>query len=187
MQRSLIFAMLFVLAASAAAAQQGPKPAPRIDARREQINENAQAALDKLFAQQPSARRLFDQAAGYAVFGATKAAFLFVSGGAGSGVAVDKHSGKRTYMRMATGGVGLGVGAQTFDLVILFQGEGQIERFVRGGWNATTGAAAAAGQSGVAAASSVVNGIAVFQLTDKGLLAQADVSGARFWRFDQLN
>jgi lipid-binding SYLF domain-containing protein len=108
-------------------------------------------------------------------------------GGAGTGVAVDQRTGKHTYMRMATGGVGLGLGAQTFDLVILFEGQGQIERFVQGGWDATTGAAAAAGQSGVSAASSFVDGIAVFQLTDKGLLAQADVSGARFWRVDELN
>lgn len=161
--------------------------AAKAEAKRQHVDARARATLDRLFAERESARKLYDEAAGYAVFGVTKAGFVFVTGGAGTGVAVDKRSGKRTYMRMGTGGLGLGIGAQTYDLVILFKGQGQLERFVQGGWNASTAAQAAAGQDGVAATSSFVNGIAIFQLTSKGLMAQADLSGTRFWRVDDLN
>ncbi len=172
-----------------------PTSAPAPDARkageaakrRHDIDERAQAALDKLFAQHPAARKLFDQAAGYAAFRGTKAGFLFVTGGGGTGVAVDKGTGNRTYMRMGAGGVGVGFGAQTYDLVIFFQTKGQLARFAAGGWDATTAAQAAAGQAGAAAASSFVGGVAMFYLTNKGLMAQADISGTRFWPAAELN
>ncbi len=155
--------------------------------RRRRIDVRAQAALAKLFAQHPAARKLYDQAAGYAAFRGTKAGFLFLTGGGGTGVAVDKASGTRTYMRMGAGGVGIGLGAQTYDLVILFQTTGQLARFAAGGWDASTAAQAAAGQSGAAATASFVGGVAMFYLTNKGLMAQADVSGTRFWPAAELN
>ena len=142
--------------------------------------------MDALFAYNESARKLYDQAAGYAVFSATKAGF-FITGGSGTGVAVDKKTGHRTYMRMGSGGIGLGFGAQRYSLVILFQGQEQIDRFVMGGFNAKTTAEAAAGQAGAAASSNFVAGIAMFQLTSKGLIVAADVSGTRFWPINELN
>src|SRR5690606_37777830 len=74
--------------------------------RRRQIDERAEATLEKLFAAQSAVRQLYDRASGYAVFTATKAGFI-VTGGGGTGVAVDKSTGQRTYMRMGTGGIGL--------------------------------------------------------------------------------
>jgi lipid-binding SYLF domain-containing protein len=164
-------------------ASQGPK---NVIARRNEIDARGKMALDDLLAQHESARKLFDQAAGYAVFTVTKAGF-FVTGASGTGVAVDKRTGHRTYMRMGSGGIGIGIGAQRYSLVILFQGQEQVDRFVRGGFNAKTTAEAAAGQSGAAASSSFVQGVAIYQLTSKGLMAQADVSGTRFWPIDELN
>lgn len=170
-------------AAQAQEAGRGPK---NVIARRNEIDAKAKETLDSLLAQHESARKLFDQAAGYAVFTVTKAGF-FVTGASGTGVAVDKRSGRRTYMRLGSGGIGIGIGAQRYSLVILFQGQEQIDRFVLGGFNAKTTAEAAAGQSGAAASSSFVEGIAIYQLTSKGLMAQADISGTRFWPIDELN
>jgi lipid-binding SYLF domain-containing protein len=180
-RRTLILIALLSYAAAPTGAQED-----EVAARRQEIDAQAQATLDELFAERESTRELFDKAVGYAVFTATKAGFL-VTGGAGTGVAVDKMSGQRTYMRMGTGGIGLGIGAQRYSLVILFQDQGQLDRFVQGGWDARTTAEAAAGQEGAAVTSSFVGGVAIFQLTSKGLMAQADVSGTRFWRIDDLN
>lgn len=154
--------------------------------RRQEIDVRTQQTLDKLFEAQASARDLFDRAAGYAAFSATKAGF-FVTGGGGTGVAVDKNSGARTYMRMGTGGIGLGIGAQRYDLVILFETQAHLNRFIQGGWDASTTAQAAAGKEGITFTSSFVDGVAFFQLTDRGLMAQADVSGTRFWAVEDLN
>jgi lipid-binding SYLF domain-containing protein len=155
-------------------------------ARRQEIDTRAQETLDKLFAARDSAQGLYDRAAGYAVFSATKAGF-FVTGGGGTGVAVHKDSSKRVYMRMGTGGIGLGIGAQRYDLVILFETDAHLSRFIQGGWDASTTAQAAAGKEGITFTSSFVDGVAFFQLTDRGLMAQADVSGTRFWSIEELN
>jgi lipid-binding SYLF domain-containing protein len=157
-------------------------------ARRQEIDVKTQQTLEKLFEARGSgaARDLYDKAVGYAAFSATKAGF-FVTGGGGTGVAVDKNSGRRTYMRMGTGGIGLGIGAQRYDLVILFETAAHLDRFIQGGWDASTTAQAAAGKEGITFTSSFVDGVAFFQLTDRGLMAQADVSGTRFWTVDDLN
>jgi lipid-binding SYLF domain-containing protein len=155
--------------------------------RKSEIDANADAALEKLFAERPAARELYNTAAGYAVFTATRAGGLVVTGGGGTGVAVDKATGQRTYMRMGSGGVGLGVGAQRYDLIILFETGEDIASFAEGGWDASATAQAAAGRDGVAVSSSFVDGLAFFQLTERGLMAQADVSGTRFWVAESLN
>ena len=150
------------------------------------IDAASQAALDELFAANPDARALYDKAAGYATFTAIKAGF-FVTGGRGTGVAVNKGNGQRKYMRMATGGLGIGIGGQRYNLIVLFEDEAHLNRFIEGGWDGAASAQAAAGSDGITVNSSFVAGIAIFQLTDRGLMAQADVSGTRFWVIDDLN
>jgi lipid-binding SYLF domain-containing protein len=155
-------------------------------ARKIEIDADANATLGKLFALQEHARALYDEADGYAIFSATKAGFI-VTGGSGTGVAVDRASGARTYMRMGTGGLGLGIGAQRYSLVILFEDTAHLNRFIEGGWDASASALAAAGTDGIAINSSFIDGIAFFQLTNRGLMAQADISGTRFWPIEDLN
>jgi lipid-binding SYLF domain-containing protein len=106
-QRSFLLAAAFALSFGPAFAQDDAAAVQR----RLEIDTTGQATLDALMKSQPNVRELYDQAAGYAVFTATKAGFI-VSGGSGTGVAVNKATGARTYMRMGTGGIGLGIGAQ---------------------------------------------------------------------------
>jgi hypothetical protein len=47
-------------------------------------------------------------------------------------------------------------------------------------------AEAVAGQEGVAVRSSFIDGVAFYQITEKGLMAHADVSGTKFWVNDEL-
>ena len=189
MHMRMILAAFFGLwfaAGAAVAEQDGATVDSKVLERRQEIDGRAQQTLEKLFDSQPNVRELYDRAAGYAVFTATKAGFI-VTGGGGTGVALDKQSGRRTYMRMGTGGIGLGIGAQRYDLVILFESPAHVDRFVRGGWDASTTAQAAAGSDGVNVSSSFIDGVAFYQLTDRGLMAQADISGTRFWTIDELN
>jgi lipid-binding SYLF domain-containing protein len=184
-----LITMLLFTAASVSAqegAQSAQEDAGSVTDRQLEIDTKAQATLDKLFAENADTRELYDRAAGYAVFTATKAGFL-VTGGGGTGVAINKSSGQRTYMRMGTGGVGLGIGAQRYDLVIMFEDQPHLDRFIAGGWDASASAQAAAGSDGITFSSSFVGGVAFFQITDRGLMAQADVSGTRFWVIDELN
>ena len=109
------------------------------------------------------------------------------SGGGGSGVAVANASGERTYMKMGTGGIGFGIGAQKYSVVFFFEDQQHFTNFLEKGWQADTGAQAAAGDAGANAAATFRNGTAVFQITEKGLMASADVSGTKYSKNDKLN
>lgn len=146
----------------------------------------SEQALEKLVSSNAEIEAQYEESAGYAVFRATKGG-LIVTGAGGTGVAVDEETGERTYMHMGSGGVGLGAGLQNYRAIFLFATEDAMDRFVAGGWDASTAAQAAAGKDGVNATSSFIDGVAVYQLTDKGLMAQADLSGTRFWKSDKLN
>jgi lipid-binding SYLF domain-containing protein len=182
MQRSLwLVATVIFGFGSAALADEGGKVAKR----RQEIDSAAQSTLDKLLKEDTGAKELYDKSVGYAVFTVTKGGFI-VSGGGGNGVVVDKAAGKRTYMRMALGGVGLGVGGQRYGLVVLFETKDRLDKFVAGGWDSSATAEAAAGKEGKAARTSFYDGVAYYQITDKGLMAHADITGTKFWVNDDL-
>ena len=107
--------------------------------------------------------------------------------GGGVGVAVNKTSGERTYMKMGTGGVGLGLGGQKYQVVFFFETEKAFTSFVEKGWKADASAQAAAGTEGANATTGFVNGIAVWQITDKGLMASVDITGTKYWKSKKLN
>ena len=181
-QRSTMVAMLMTLSFGTALAQEATSDATQ---RRQEIDASAQATLDELLKTHPAAKDLYGRAVGYAVFTATKAGFI-VSGGSGTGVAVNKSTGQRTYMRMGTGGIGLGIGAQRYSLVVLFETAQHLDKFVAGGWDSSVAAEAAAAKEGVNARSSFMDGVAYYQITDKGLMAHADISGTKFWVIEDL-
>ncbi|NOZ93115.1 MAG: hypothetical protein GXP47_00025 [Acidobacteria bacterium] len=158
----------------------------KIQQKQERIDLMARETMQRLFKAKPQAKELYDTAYGYAVFDNLKLAFGF-SGGGGNGVAIDTKTGKKTYMKMGTAGVGLGLGGQKYQVVFLFQNKAAFDNFVNKGWSADAGAKAAAGKSGVNAKTGFTNGIAIYQFTDKGLMAAADIAGTKYWKNDKLN
>jgi lipid-binding SYLF domain-containing protein len=154
--------------------------------KRMKIDEEAQHSLNAILHEDQKAQGLFDMAYGWAAFDNLKIAIGF-SGGGGNGVAVNKQSGERTYMKMGTAGVGLGLGGKKYQVVFFFQDEQTFSNFVEKGWKADTSAAAVAGGSGAGVAAGFTNGMAVYQITDKGLMASADISGTKYWKNKKLN
>src|SRR5687768_10438636 len=90
--------------------------------RKMKLDQIARNTLDKLFAASPDARALFERAHGYAVFDNSKVS-LGLSGAGGSGVAASKKGGQKTYMKMGSGGIGVGAGYQEYQVVFLFETE----------------------------------------------------------------
>lgn len=175
-------ALVLVFFAQWANAQETDAKAARS---RTNIDKDAADTLEE-FRKLAGAQAVFDKAAGYAVFRVTKGG-LGASGAGGNGVAVDKATGKRTYMRMGSAGVGLTVGVSRYNIVILFETQEKFDAFVRGGWDSAATAQAAAGTSGAQVSSTFFDGVAYYQLGRRGLMASADVSGTRFWAADELN
>jgi lipid-binding SYLF domain-containing protein len=152
---------------------------------RAKIDAMADATMKELFEASSDVKLLFDKAIGYAVFSNVKFQ-LGISGGGGKGVAVSK-AGERTYMKMGTAGLGFGIGGQKYKVVFLFETENSLKSFVDKGWQADTSAQAAAGDAATGAAASFKGGIAYYQITEKGLIASADITGTKYWKDDDLN
>jgi lipid-binding SYLF domain-containing protein len=160
------------------------------DAVRAEIRKMRQETLDQLYKDVPQARRNIRGAAGYAVFESVGAQVLFVGGAGGSGVVRDNLTGKDTYMKMASAGVGLGLGVKDMRVIFVFKKRDALKRFVEDGWQfgGQSDVAAKADQKGGAAGDlEVADGITVYQLTQSGLIAQATVQGTKYWKDDALN
>jgi lipid-binding SYLF domain-containing protein len=155
-------------------------------AKQAKIYETAKEALDEVFSGNQNAKELYGKAYGWAGFDNLKIAWGF-SGGGGNGVAVNKKTGARTYMKVGTVGVGLGLGAQKYQVIFLFQDEKTFRNFVDKGWQADATAQATAGTAGVGGQTGFVNGVAIYQITDKGLMASADIAGTKYWKNKKLN
>ena len=156
------------------------------ESKRMKIDETAQDALNTLFASSPKAKNLYELSYGWAVFDNLKLAFGF-SGGGGNGVAKVRESGEKTYMKMGTAGIGIGLGVNTYQVVFLFQDSRTFKNFVENGWQAEATASAVAGEAGAEAKTDFSNGMAIYQITDKGLMAFADIAGTKYWKNKKLN
>ncbi len=156
------------------------------EAKRMKIDETADDALNTLFAANPKAENLFEMSYGWAVFDNLKLAFGF-SGGGGNGVAKVRVSGKKTYMKMGTAGIGVGLGVNKYQVVFLFQDSRTFTNFVDNGWQADATASAVAGRAGAEAKTDFSNGMAIYQITDTGLMAHADIAGTKYWKNKKLN
>lgn len=150
--------------------------------------EMRQEVLAQLYANNPEAEELIANAEGYAVFNNGGVNLIFLSAGSGKGIAHDNKSGQDTFMRMATGGVGIGLGIKDYRTVMVFHKRAMFDQFVNKGWDLSGQADAAAkidDNGGEAnATDSVVSGITVYNMTEKGLALQATIQGTKYWKWD---
>lgn len=153
------------------------------EATRAKLDQMADATLARLFAETPGAAAMFDASAGYAVFDTRRSVLLGVAAGFGRGVAVSRPDGARTYMRMATGGVGLafGIGGFESQIVILFETPVDFQRFVINGYDASAEAGAQAGNDKAGESLRFVQGQSFFVLGKKGWRVNAVAAGTRYW------
>jgi lipid-binding SYLF domain-containing protein len=153
---------------------------------RKEIDQTAEASLKRLFRAVPQAKNLFDKSYGYAVFDNRKTAFLLATG-SGAGVAVNKGSGKRTYMRMGSLGANVGAGVQFYQSVFLFETESAFDSFIHSGWEANTAADASFGKAAVEAEVKFNGGMAFYNIAESGALVSASIAGTKYWVSEDLN
>lgn len=158
---------------------------------RDQISAMESATLDAFYAGYPEGRRKIRAAAAYGVFDATGGKFLWGGLDHGNGVVVDNASHRRIYMKMFELQPGLGFGYTNFRLVFLFATRSAMQDFVDSGWE-FGGRGTAAAKSDVEGGSAdfgydVAPGITVYQLTEEGALIGLSITGAKYWRNDDLN
>jgi lipid-binding SYLF domain-containing protein len=158
---------------------------------RAEIQKMRATTLQRLYKVHPAARADVQKAAGYAVFSNVGINLIFLSAAGGSGVAHDNRSGKDVYMKMVSGGFGIGLGVKDFRGVFVFSTTEKLNQFTNSGWEASAqaDAAAKAGDKGAAAAGAitVAPGVNLYQLTENGLALQATIQGTKYFKNDDLN
>lgn len=158
--------------------------------KRDVINTMQVETLSDLYKQKPSTKVQLKAAEGYAVFSNANVNLILLSAGTGYGAVTNNKTGKKTYMNMAEGGVGIGLGVKDYRLVMVFHTQEAIKQFVESGWTfgANADLTAKAGEKGASRQAEAYYGdVSVYTLTESGLAAQATIKGTKFWRDDQLN
>ncbi|MFT5277946.1 MAG: lipid-binding SYLF domain-containing protein [Glaciecola sp.] len=158
--------------------------------KRTTILEMQQETLEKLYVKKPAARAELKASPGYAVFTNANINLFLVSAGTGYGVVNDQIQNKRTYMNMAEGGVGIGIGAKDYRIVMVFHNKEAMRNFIEQGWTfgGNADAAAKAGEKGKSIEGEAYYGdVTVYTMTESGLALQATVKGTKFWKDEKLN
>ena len=154
------------------------------------INSMSDVALAKLFKKNIKAKRIFDRAYGYAVFDSRKFSLLIHTNG-GSGVAVDKSSGKRVYMNMFGAGLALGLGGKFYQQIMFFETKEKFLAFTANdwdkGWEGSSEAGAVIMDESAELGLKFNDGLAVFVLNEAGLLVDANLTGSKYWLDSDLN
>ena len=161
------------------------------DEERAGIRKMADKTLKDLYKAQPSSKGAIASAAGYAVFDNMGVHVLLLSTARGSGIAVNQKTKQETFMKMVSGGAGLGAGVKDYRAIFVFENQGAFDRFLNSGWSGSgqADAAAKAGTKGGAygGAVEVDPGVWVYQLTKNGLALQVTLQGTKYYKNDKLN
>ena len=161
------------------------------DKKKEKTRNMAAQTLQDLYKLQPSAQAAIQKSAGYAVFNNMGTNLLLVSAARGSGLAVNSKSKQQTFMKMISGGAGLGLGVKDYRVIFVFENDKAFTRFLDSGWSGSgqADAAAKAGKTGGAysGAVEIEPGVWVYQITKNGLALQVTLQGTKYYKDDDLN
>jgi len=140
---------------------------------------SAEATVAEFEKADPSIKRFFHQASGYAVFPSIGKGGLGVGAAHGDGVVFEKGRaiGQSTMTQVT---VGLQAGGQEFAQVIFFETPAALERFKSGNFAFSANASAVALKTGASKSAKYESGVAVFTKAKGGLMYEASVGGQKF-------
>ena len=181
-----ILSVILITGLSACASMGSGTPADK----RAAILSMKDEVLTQLFREKPYSRNQLESSKGYAVFSNANVKVFFVAAGTGYGLVKDMSTSKITYMNMAEGGLGLGLGVKDYRIVMVFHTKAAMNQFVQHGW--TFGGSADASVKAIDKGASVegeayFGDVTVYTFTKSGLALQAMVKGTKFWKDPELN
>lgn len=172
--RSLSVLTLFALTAAV-----GCETPPRSQARRASLMDDAQPTVRRFEREDPGLRDFMANAYGYAVFPEIGKGGIIVGGAYGKGVVYQQNRAVG-YADMTQASVGAQLGGQTYAELIVFQTPAALDRFKNNALTFAANASAVAIKTGAAAAAKYEDGVAVFTMPRRGLMAEASIGGQKF-------
>lgn len=157
----------------------GCQTQPKGDAAKANLKDDATATLNKFKRQDTSLDAFLNRAYGYVIFPSIGKGGLVVGGAFGRGAVYEKGE-FIGYAKMEQGTVGFQAGGQEYAELIVFETPEAMNKFKAGNYAFSAEASAVALKAGAAAAASFKNGVAVFTMTNAGLMYEASIGGQRF-------
>ena len=146
----------------------------------------ADAALARLYAQNPAVRKEIEQAAGYGVFDITTINAVLLVGAKGPGVIFDNKTKTPTFMTSMRAGTGPGVGYQELFQIFVFKSSEALDQFkVSDKAGGDLMASTTVGTNALQVSANPF--ITVYQLSEKGYALQANYGGAVYVVDPDLN
>lgn len=168
-----------------------PMSAQERDKARAELRKMRDETLARLYKEKPEAKAEVEKAIGYGVFDARQLNLVLLVTGSGAGILVDNGSRKETFIQMARLGTGPGLGRKSYHQVLVFKDRKLFDQF------GTVGADVAAsgdatfkpGGKGSALDGAVSFNplLSVYQMTDSGVLVQANWGGLAYKPHPELN
>ena len=157
----------------------GCSTVPSSETDRAAMKIEVEAALVKFKGKDPTLGSWFEEAKGYAIFPSIGKAGAGIGGSFGRGL-VFKAGEQIGYAKVTSGSFGLQLGAQSYALLVFFQKDTNLERFIGGNFEFSAQVSAVAASKGAASKSNYENGVAVFTLVGGGLMAEVSIAGQKF-------
>jgi lipid-binding SYLF domain-containing protein len=148
--------------------------------------------LAKLYEGKPEVRDELAKAEGYAVFQGTQLNLVLYVGASGNGILVDNKTGAETFMTMKRAGTGPGAGYKDYRQVMVFKSRALFDQFKSVGADVSASADATLKRSADKGTSfdpsiSFNPQLSVYQITDRGMLLQANWGGVAYLPDSDLN
>lgn len=173
------------------ACSKSPETASEIAQKREAIRSMAASTLSTLYKTNPAAQEAIVNSAGYAVFSDFGMKVMFMGGAQGQGVAVNNATDEETFMKMVELQPGLGLGAQNFRVVFVFESREAFNKFVTSGWEFGADMVASAKTKsmggGLAGAVPLSDDVYMYQLNKEGAIVGVSITGAKYYKYSELN
>jgi lipid-binding SYLF domain-containing protein len=177
---------------AAPAVSSSMSPADRA-AKQAKIRSMRDETLKRLYKTQPQARDEIAKAEGYAVVDASQRNLVLLVTSNGAGIVVDNKGGKETFLKMNKVGTGPGLGNKKFKQILIFKNRKLLEQFATVGADVSASADATFkrenGDKGMVLDGSVSFNpeMAVYQITDSGVMLQANWGGVAYLPDADLN
>lgn len=130
-------------------------------------------------AKDPGIEKFFTDSEGYAVLPKIGKGAFILGGAYGHGEVYQKES-LVGYCSLSQAFVGFSFGGQSVREILFFRTRADIEKFVTGEFTLSAQATAVVVDAGAAAKADYRDGIAVFVLSDQGLMVDASIGGQKF-------
>ncbi|MFK5892333.1 MAG: hypothetical protein QM504_03830 [Pseudomonadota bacterium] len=160
-------------------------------AKRQKILDMSSETLERLYKLYPETKEKIENAYGYGVFEAKAVNLVIYVAGNGFGVVFDNKTKTPIFMNSIRAGTGPGIGYKSLHGVFIFKNEAVYTQFTTIGVQLSASADAVVKVAGIGAeigeAISLIPGISYYQLTDTGLVLQANWGITEFLRNPDLN